>query len=125
MFGRHTTLFNRTLSMFFSYTKKKSYDVTYAGIVNKQCEHFKLNTLTSDQFKSLIFVCGLQSSRNSDIRTTLLSKIEHSSTDMTLENLSTQCQRLINLKSDRSRSNSTVNAVTSFITRAGLPQKPC
>lgn len=117
MFGRQTTLFNARYQC-LSVTKK-SYDdfVTYAGIVNKHCENFKLSTLTADQFKSLIFVCGLQSSHDSDIRTTLLSKIEHATTAMTLEELSTECQRLINLKCDTamienpSTSKSTVNAV--------------
>lgn len=56
MFGRQTTLFNARYQC-LSVTKK-SYDdfVTYAGTVNKHCENFKLSTLTSDQFKCLIWV---------------------------------------------------------------------
>lgn len=119
MFGRQTTLFNARYQC-LSVTKKSFDDfVTYAGIVNKNCENFKLNTLTPDEFKSLIFVCGLQSSHDSDIRTRLLSKMENEKTPMTLESLSTECQRMINLKSDTamienpSTSKSTVNAVNN------------
>ncbi|XP_062703691.1 uncharacterized protein K02A2.6-like [Aedes albopictus] len=75
--------------------------VTYAGKVNKTCEDFELNKITSDQFKSLVFICGLHSTKDADIRTRLLSKLETNvDEDCKLESLITECQRLQNLKHD-------------------------
>lgn len=50
--------------------------VTYAGLVNKECEKFQSKTLTDDQFTCLIFVCGLQSTTNAAIRTRIWAKID-------------------------------------------------
>ena len=73
--------------------------VTYAGLVNRECERFKLKELTENQFKCLIFVCELQSSKDSDIRKRILAKIE-SDPEISLQSLAEECQRLINLKHD-------------------------
>ncbi|VDK88839.1 unnamed protein product [Dibothriocephalus latus] len=54
--------------------KRESDDfVTYAGIVNRECRRFQLGSFTEDQFKCLIFICGLHSPKDADIRTCLLS----------------------------------------------------
>ncbi|GAA55003.1 hypothetical protein CLF_106337 [Clonorchis sinensis] len=80
--------------------KKESEDyITYAGRVNLECEQFKLSTMTEDQFKCLIFICGLQSHSDSDIRTRLLNKIEQTP-EITLQSITHECQRLLNLKHD-------------------------
>ncbi|KER27341.1 hypothetical protein T265_05588 [Opisthorchis viverrini] len=50
--------------------------LTYASVLNRQCERFKLRKRTEDQFKCLSFICGLQSPRDVDIRARLLSKFE-------------------------------------------------
>lgn len=50
--------------------------VTYDEIVNRECEKFKLEGLSTDQFKCLIFVSGLQSLSEAPIRMKLLSLIE-------------------------------------------------
>ena len=49
---------------------KKANDdyVTYAGVVNGECERFKLNELTADNLKCSIFVQGLMTERDSEIR---------------------------------------------------------
>ena len=42
-------------------TKCETEDFTiYSGFVNKQCEGFKISTITDEQFKCLIFACGPQ-----------------------------------------------------------------
>ncbi|XP_062713135.1 uncharacterized protein K02A2.6-like [Aedes albopictus] len=75
--------------------------VSYAGIVNRQCEDFELQKLTVDQFKSLVFICGLKSTKDADVRTRFLSKLEFDQADtINLEGLVTKCQRLSNLKHD-------------------------
>lgn len=103
-----TELFSVQVSLFskryqcFQISKSNSDDfVTYAGIINKHCEDFELNKLTADQFKSLMFICGLRSSTDADIRTRLLSMIKvNSEGACTLEALITECHRLQNLKHD-------------------------
>lgn len=72
---------------------------TYAGRVNLQAERFKLNVLTSDQFKCLLFISGLNSPSDADVRMKLLSRMEHDE-EMTLQTVTGECQRLINLKQD-------------------------
>ncbi|CAH8672200.1 unnamed protein product [Schistosoma rodhaini] len=57
--------------------------------------------MTEDQFKCLVFVCSLQSSEDADIRTRILSKIEQCP-NITLQEVTTECQRLVNLKHDTS-----------------------
>ncbi|XP_065080284.1 uncharacterized protein LOC135703109 [Ochlerotatus camptorhynchus] len=64
-------------------------------------EDFKLQELKEDQFKSLIFVCGLRSSKYADIRMRLLSKINETQ-DITLEKIVEECKSMINLKKDTS-----------------------
>lgn len=73
--------------------------VSYAGTVNRECEYFKLSELNNDQFKCLIFICGLNTSKYSDIRTRLLAKVEADPTT-TLQALTTECERIISLKHD-------------------------
>ena len=116
IFGRHTSLFNSRYQC-LQLQKNPSDDFfTYAGIVNEKCEEFKLGSINADQFKCLLFVCGLSSSRDADIRTSLLSKIESANpaAPMTLRSLAEECQRLLNLKRDTAmieRTKPTVSAV--------------
>ncbi|CAH8609833.1 unnamed protein product [Dicrocoelium dendriticum] len=101
-----TQIFSEQASLFsiryncLKLVKRDVHDfVTHAGIVNRECERFKLGTMTADQFKSLIFVCSLQSHADADIRTRILHKLEQEP-QLTLQDITTECQRLINLKHD-------------------------
>ncbi|XP_062698942.1 uncharacterized protein K02A2.6-like [Aedes albopictus] len=73
--------------------------VAFACRVNKACVEFELGKLSEEQFKCLVYVCGLKSENDVEIRTRLLTKIEDNN-DVTLEQLSEECQRLFNLKHD-------------------------
>ncbi|XP_065089800.1 uncharacterized protein LOC135710991 [Ochlerotatus camptorhynchus] len=68
---------------------------------------FQIEKLSSDQFKTLRFVCGLQTPRDSDIRTRLIGKLEGEETappadgaTLKLGNLVEECNRITNLKQD-------------------------
>lgn len=61
------------------YQKEEEYFVTYGGIVNKGCENFKINELTPDAFKKLIFVQGLTVRKDAEIRVKIVTKIEQNS----------------------------------------------
>ncbi|XP_055614966.1 uncharacterized protein K02A2.6-like [Toxorhynchites rutilus septentrionalis] len=81
-------------------TKQATKDYkTCACRVNKLCVEFELGKLSEDQFKCLVFVCGLKAESDAEVRTRLLSRIEERN-DITLEQISDECQRLLNLRHD-------------------------
>lgn len=81
-------------------TKQATEDYkSFACRVNKLCVEFELGRLSEDQFKCLVFVCGLKAERDSEIRTRLLSRIEEKQ-DVSLEQISDECQRILNIKHD-------------------------
>ncbi|CAH8540722.1 unnamed protein product, partial [Schistosoma mattheei] len=99
IFDEQSSLFN-TRYKCFQITKSPEDDyLTYAGKVNRQCERFKINEITADQFKCLIFICGLKNEEDADVRTRMLARIEQEP-NMTLQMVTTECQRLLNLKHD-------------------------
>lgn len=122
IFGEQSSLFNIRYHC-LKLAKNESDDfVTYAGVINREAERFKLRTMTDDQFKCLLFVCGLQSPIDADIRTRILSKMELDP-DMTLQSITTECQRLLNLKHDakmieHAHGTSSVNAMQSSFGRS-------
>ncbi|BHF74150.1 hypothetical protein SprV_0401723400 [Sparganum proliferum] len=86
IFGDQSSLFN-TRFQCLQLRKRDSDDfITYADIVNRECGRFQLGSLTEDQFKCLICICGLQSPTDADIRTRLLSKV-HQNNSVTLQEL--------------------------------------
>ncbi|XP_055523059.1 uncharacterized protein K02A2.6-like [Wyeomyia smithii] len=98
-------------------SKQPSEDyVTYACRMNKTCVVFELSKLTEEQFKCLMFVCGLKSEGDSEVRTRLLSKIEERS-DVTLEHLSEDCQRLLCLKRGTAMIESVPSSSVQYINR--------
>lgn len=102
MFGKKISLFNQRYNC-MNTTKSSQEDfVAYAARVNKKCEEFQISQIKADQFKCLIFVCGMRSPADAEIRIKLLNLIDSKSDSITIEDLTTQCQRLINLKTDTS-----------------------
>ena len=64
IFGEQISLFNMRFNC-LNITKSDSTDFsTYAGTVNRECERFKITSITDAQFKCLIFVCGLRSAED-------------------------------------------------------------
>ena len=127
LFGDHCSLFNvryRCLKLVMNDTEDFR---THIGVVNRECERFSLRSITDDQFKSLIFICSLQSPRFTDIRTSLLNLLEQDQT-LTLQAIGEEYQRLVNLQQDSAmvqhgdHSTPTVNAVQHKGPRSGPPQ---
>ena len=78
-----TELFSPKISLFYkrwkclNLTKNDEDDfATYAAVVNKHCDEFKLSELTTDNFKCLVFAQGLTSGRDAEIRRRVLIKLE-------------------------------------------------
>ena len=76
--------------------------VTYAGNVNRMCERFMLHDLSIDRFKCLVFVQGLTSSKDKNIRSRILTKLEQGS-EVTLQKVTEECQKMVNLKHDNTQ----------------------
>lgn len=55
--------------------------------------------MTGGQYKCLIYVCGHQATKEADVRTRVLSRIEQN-LEVTLQEATNECQRLMNLKHD-------------------------
>ena len=59
-------------------TREDSEDyTTFTSIVNKHCDDFKLSELSANNFKCLIFVQGLVSNKDAEIRQRVLNKLKN------------------------------------------------
>ena len=99
LFGDHRSLFNTHYRCLKLVMNVPDDFLTHIGIVNRKCERFKLNSLTDNQFKSLVFIRSLQSSKFADIRTPLLNRLEQDDS-LILNAIAEEYQRLINLQRD-------------------------
>ncbi|CAH8671840.1 unnamed protein product [Schistosoma bovis] len=99
LFGDHHSLFSTRYRCLKLVMNESDDFLTHVGVVNRECERFKLRSLTEDQFKSLILICSLQSPKFSDIRTRLLNRLEQDPT-LTLNAIIDEYQRIINLQRD-------------------------
>ena len=106
-----TNVFNPILSLFHNRwkclnippTKNESEDfTTYASVINKTCNDFRLSKLTADNFKCLIFVLRQVSRKDSDMRRRILTKPENEQ-NMSLQQLADYCQEHVNIKPDPQR----------------------
>ena len=101
-----TENFGRIFSINLFHTQYKCLDivkreeadfVTNAGMVNAQCEAFKLKELSGDIFKCLILVQGLTAPKDKEIRSRILTIMEQDP-NIALQKVTEECQRLINIK---------------------------
>lgn len=87
IFGKSDSIFNLRFKC-FQLTKADNMDIySFGGTVNRMCEEFGLSDLTIEQFKCLIFVMGLKSQSDLDIRTKLLSKLDSEHSKITIDSL--------------------------------------
>ncbi|XP_062703908.1 uncharacterized protein K02A2.6-like [Aedes albopictus] len=128
IFGTPVSTFHRRYQCLQTMKDEDEDFISYSCKVNKACVDFKLQELKEDQFKCLIFVCGLKSSKDLDIRMRLLSRMNETS-DMTLEKIVEECESLINLKRDTvliggKPPSSTVVASNAVRTQPNRKEKP-
>ena len=74
----------------------------YACTVNRLCESFRLSELSPDLFKCFIFLQGLTAPKDKNIRSRILTIME-SDPNITLQKITEECQRLVNIKRDNTQ----------------------
>ena len=99
LFSSKTSLFHKRWKC-LNLTKRDSDDyLGFASVVNKNCDDFKSGELSTDNFKCLIFVQGLVSAKNAEIRRRVLSKLENKP-DLTLQKLAEDYKRIVSVSKD-------------------------
>ena len=97
LYGTKSSLFHkRWVCLNLKRTEEQDY-VTFASVVNKHCDDFKLSSLSIDNFKCLVFTQGLIEQQDSEIRRRALVKME-AEPDLTVQKLAEDCQRHIAVK---------------------------
>ncbi|XP_058120787.1 uncharacterized protein K02A2.6-like [Anopheles ziemanni] len=87
----------------FNTSKARGEDLLgFACRVNKACVDAELSAMTEEQFKCLMLVSGLKDEDDRDIRVKLLARIEQHP-EITLQQLSEECNRIVTLKEDSAR----------------------
>ena len=99
LFSSKTSLFHKRWKC-LNLTKRDS-DVYlgFASVVDKNCDDFKQDELSADNFKCLIFAQGLVSAKDAEIRRRVLSKLENEP-DLTVQKLAEDCQRIVSVRKD-------------------------
>ena len=93
-FRPKTSLFRKRWKC-MNLTRKDSEDyTTFASVVNKHCDDFKLSELSANNFKCLIFVQGLVSAKDAEIRRTVLNEGENEP-NLALQQIAGDCQRFV------------------------------
>ena len=76
-FSPKTSLFHKRWKC-LNLTRKEGEDfTTFTSVVNKHCDDFRLAVLSSDNFKCLIFVQGLVSTKDVEIKRRILNELEN------------------------------------------------
>ena len=99
LFGPNTTLFHKRLKCLNTVKYKQQDFLTFAASLNKPCNDFKRDYLTSDALKCLIFAQGLVSAEDGEVRWQVLTKLENEQ-GLTLQKLAEHPQRVISVKCD-------------------------
>lgn len=102
IFDRRQSLFSLRYKCFQLIKQDDMNNLTYMGLINKSCEDIEFNNLTINQLKCLLYVTGMKSSSDMELRTKLLAKLDSEHASITLERLSDDYERLVNIKKDSS-----------------------
>ena len=99
LFCLKTCLFHKRWKCLNRTRKEGVYFTTFASVVNKHCNDFRLADLSADNFKCLIFVQELVSTKDAEIRRRILNKLENES-NITLQQIAEDCKRYVSVKQD-------------------------
>lgn len=99
IFGQNMSVFNTRFKCLQTQKSSAEDMVTYAGRVNRACEEFQLATITADQFKALIFVAGLSTGVDADVRRSLMVSLEKDA-NVNLKSLTEEACRVVSVKND-------------------------
>ena len=77
LFSPKTSLFHKRWRCLNLTRKEGENYTTFASVVNKHCDDFRLAKLSADDFKCLIFVQGLVATKDAEIRRRILNKLEN------------------------------------------------
>ncbi|VDM47507.1 unnamed protein product [Toxocara canis] len=130
LFGHNTSVFARRYTYLRTQRNGESLS-DYTGMVNRQHEMAGFNAITPEQTKCLVWICGLHTPDDADIRTLALRKMEDNP-QTTLKQLSLEIQQFLNIRRDAKLLGSPpsllqpeVNAVTIKKNCTQNPPSPC
>ena len=72
---------------------------TFASVVDKHCDDFRLAELSADNFKCLIIVQELLSIKDAEFRRRILNKLENGP-NITIQQVAGDSQRYVSVKQD-------------------------
>lgn len=102
IFGPQSSIFSKRYRCLQLVKSEADDIINYAAKVSRACEDFEFHNMKADQFKCLVFVCGLKGHSYADIRAKLLSRMDSETSDspVTMQHLFDEYQRLVNLKAE-------------------------
>ena len=99
LFSPKTSLFHKRWQCLNLTRKEGEGYTTFASVVNKHCDDFRLAELSADNFKCLIFNQGLVSTKDAKIRRRILN-ILGNEPNITLQQIAEDCQRNASVNQD-------------------------
>lgn len=94
IFSERTSLSHRHCQCLFSQTHDEDFGI-YAGVVNCEWEKVKVNKISPDIFKCLIFEEMLTLRKDAETRSGILTK-HGKNPKLTLQTVAEKCQRILN-----------------------------
>ena len=99
LFSCKTSLFHKRWKCLNLVRKGQEDFMTFAAVVNKHCNDFKLAELSANNFKCLIFIQGLVAVKDAEIRQRILNKLQNEP-NATLQQIAEYCQQYTSVKQD-------------------------
>ena len=99
LFSPKTSLFHKKWRCLNLTRKEGEGYTTFESEVNNHCNDFRLAELSMDNFNCLIFMQGLVSTKDVEIRRRILNKLENEP-NITLQQIAEDCQRYVSIKQD-------------------------
>ena len=99
LFTLKTSLFHKRWKCLNLTWKEREDFTTFASVVNKHCDDFRLAELSADNFKCSIFVQELVSTKDAEIRHRIQDKLENEP-NIILQQIAENCQKYVSVKQD-------------------------